>query len=322
MTLPRWQVVSGLVAAGLVVVALVAGRRHHGAMAPRSPDAGVRIVVDAHSDGAAPLYKVGGAVIDARGNRLSGAQVTLLAAHSEAALAAGARAVWRQQGELGVYSGPLPSARVAAKMPSAVAWTIKTDGQGTFALPGIPAGPAIVVAEHATAGRGEVEVTVGPDSPRELVVRLEPPPPAPDGGAVEVGQAPPPVPVVVRDARTRAIIVGAKVTFSNGQVHVRAGRYAPADVAIPADAREVEVDLELAASVSGRVLDERGDPVAGAEVQGGGASGRTDGKGNFKLSGVKPGDLTVAAQAAGREGSVQLRVDPGDQRHDVDIRLR
>src|SRR5262245_8686483 len=118
MTLPRWQVVSGLVAVALVVVALVLGR-HRPKPVKRPPDAGV--IHDAGADAGAPLYKVGGAVIDARGNRLSGAQVTLLAARSEAAVAAGARAVWRQQGELGVYSGPLPSARVAAKMPSAVA---------------------------------------------------------------------------------------------------------------------------------------------------------------------------------------------------------
>src|SRR5690242_20108422 len=124
----RWQVVSGILALALVVGALVARRRHHGVMAPpkvtqKPIDAGIR------PDGAPPLYDLKGAVIDAHGNRVAGALVTVLAAHSEAALAAGARAVWRQQGELGVYSGPLPSARVAAKMPTAVAWNAKTDGQ-------------------------------------------------------------------------------------------------------------------------------------------------------------------------------------------------
>lgn len=318
MTPRRWQVVSGVLAIALVVAALIARKRHHGAVAPpkitqKPIDAGTR------PDGAPPLYDLKGAVIDARGNRVAGALVTVLAAHSEAALAAGARAVWRQQGELGVYSGPLPSARVAAQMPSAVAWSAKSDGQGTFLVPGILGGHALVVAEHPTAGRGEVEVEVG--KPSDLVVRLEPLPPQPDGG-VEEGTKPPPVPVVVRDARTRAVITGARVTFSDGKVHVRAGRYAPADVELPADAREIEVDLELAASISGRVLDDRGDPVAGAEVQAGGATARSDAHGEFKLTNVKPGDLTIAAQSAGREGSTPLRVDPGDQRHDVDIRLR
>jgi hypothetical protein len=320
MTPRRWQVVSGVLAVALVIAALIARKKHHGVVAPpkvtqKQIDAGVP-----RPDGAPPLYDLKGAVIDARGNRVVGALVTVLAAHSEAALAAGARAVWRQQGELGVYSGPLPSARVAAKMPSAVAWSGKTDGQGAFVLTGILGGHALVVAEHPSAGRGEVEVEVG--KPNDLVVRLEPLPPQPDGGAPEAGTTPPPVPVVVRDARTRAVITGARVTFSEGKVHVRAGRYAPADVDLPADAREIEVDLELAASISGRVLDDRGDPVAGAEVQAGGASARSDARGEFRLAGVKPGDLTVAAQSAGREGSTQLRVDPGDQRHDVDIRLR
>ena len=319
MTPRRWQVISGVLAVALVVGALIARRRHHGAMAPpkiaqKPVDAGIR------PDGAPPLYDLKGAVIDARGNRVAGALVTVLAAHSEAALAAGARAVWRQQGELGIYSGPLPSARVAAKMPTAVAWNAKTDGQGTFLVHGILGGHALVVAEHPAAGRGEVEVDVG--TPSELVVRLEPLPPTPDGGAAPAGDRPPPVPVVVRDARTRAIITGARVTFSEGKVHVRAGRYAPADVDLPADAREIQIDLDLAASITGRVLDDRGDPVPGADVQAGGASARSDSHGEFRLAGVKPGDLTVAAQSAGHEGSTQLRVDPGDQRHDVDIRLR
>jgi hypothetical protein len=210
---------------------------------------------------------------------------------------------------------------VAAKIPSAVAWSTRTNGQGAFAVPGIPAGSVLVVAEHPTAGRGEMDATAGDSPSRDLELHLLPPPPTPDAGAAP-GETAPPVPVVVRDARTRAIIMGARVSFANGHVHVHAGRYAPADVALPADAREVEVDLELAASIAGRVLDDRGDPVIGAEVQAGGASGRTGEKGEFKLAGVKPGELTIAAQSAGRSGSVTLRVDPGDQRHDVDVRLK
>src|SRR5262249_18048383 len=82
----------------------------------------------------------------------------------------------RQQGELGIYTGPLPSGRVAAEMPSAVAWNATTDRQGSFAVAGVPAGSAIVVAEHPAFGRGEVEIVVGAASPRDLVVRVEPPP--------------------------------------------------------------------------------------------------------------------------------------------------
>src|SRR5262245_11685910 len=126
MTLRRWQVVSGIGAVALVIVGLMAGLRRRHPVQPARPDAAVPVDGGARPDGSAPSYKVGGAVIDQRGNRVVGALVTVLAAHSEAALAAGARAVWRQQGELGVYSGPLPSARVAAKMPSAVAWSAKT----------------------------------------------------------------------------------------------------------------------------------------------------------------------------------------------------
>jgi hypothetical protein len=263
-----------------------------------------------------------GLVEDAQGRGVPAAQVSLVQDGGRAGAPLDARAVWKQTGDLGVYTGPLPSARVAALRPGAVLRSTRSDSEGHFELAGVPAGRIVVAAEHPTSGHGESALMVTKDG-QSVTVRLLPNPPAPvatpgDGGA---RGGTPPLPVVVRDARTRAPIRNAEVTFSGGMVHVRAPRYASVDLPVPSDARELQVELDLAATVAGRVLDARGDPVSGVKVEIGDASGTTDARGEFRVAGVRPGDVVARAKSPAGEGEIELRVLPGEQRHDVDLRL-
>ena len=105
-------------------------------------------------------------------------------------------------------------------------------------------------------------------------------------------------------------------------------------VEVPTEA-PVELVLEPAARVSGRVRDPEGRPVEDAAVvvdlSGGrgwrGRSGteptRTDPEGRFTLVEVPPGDVTLHAHAEGflRDGLVHVEVEPGAHLEDVEITL-
>jgi hypothetical protein len=94
------------------------------------------------------------------------------------------------------------------------------------------------------------------------------------------------------------------------------------------------VDLEKQSRVSGRVVTDSGDPVAGARVSAGivplylpqGALPEgvtvTDSRGEFVLENVPPGAQTLSAysSAAGR-GSTGVQLSSGDELGDVEIRL-
>jgi len=65
--------------------------------------------------------------------------------------------------------------------------------------------------------------------------------------------------------------------------------------------RAVELSMTAGASISGRVLGASLEPLAGARVSGTGSTGFTDvdGQGRYRLTGLRPGKLTLAASAPG-----------------------
>lgn len=97
----------------------------------------------------------------------------------------------------------------------------------------------------------------------------------------------------------------------------------------------VEMVLEPAARVSGRVRDPEGHPVADARVAVDLSAGRgwgfgrrsepirTDPEGRFTVEDVPPGDVTLQARAEGYlpDGLVHLQVEPGAHLEDVEITL-
>ena len=100
----------------------------------------------------------------------------------------------------------------------------------------------------------------------------------------------------------------------------------------------LEVVLKQSSRVSGRVVDPRGEPIAGASVEaraeglggsgGGGMSSlnrsRTDADGGFELRAVEPGLVTVAASATGfQEAQLSgLEAAAGGELRDVELVLR
>ncbi|MCC6999862.1 MAG: carboxypeptidase regulatory-like domain-containing protein [Deltaproteobacteria bacterium] len=174
----------------------------------------------------------------------------------------------------------------------------------------------------------------------------------------------------VTDARTRAAIPGVELTLSGPAaaraqtrpdasgaftlVALGAGSWtltasapghAPArrTVTIPAatrdpreiTVRDVDLALEPAARIAGRVLDVRGTPVAGAGVtltprgrtrsSAGAAlpSARTDAAGHYVLSPIPEGDYDVVARwPQGHADYLDLRLHAGDDLAAVDLRAR
>ncbi len=121
--------------------------------------------------------------------------------------------------------------------------------------------------------------------------------------------------------------------------HKELGR-ATLDAVVTRDERDrpfelPSAELELAGSVRGRVVDARGEPVAGARVavgvvplylpQGTLPEGIavSDGRGEFVLERVAAGThrLSAYSRAAGRGSSPSFQLEPGEERRDVEIRL-
>jgi hypothetical protein len=249
---------------------------------------------------------------------------------------------WQPEGELGVYRARLPMARDAARMGGAEVGSARTDAAGRFTLGSLPSARLVLVADEPRAGHGELAVDLGEHGASKVVLHLAVPAPPPNlvelapppgaaGGAGDgtagapvapAAAGPCPLTVVARDARTRAPILGFRSSCSADTVRVQAPRYAPAEVALPSGAHEVLVELDLAASVAGRLLDERGDPVRGASVSAPGAHASTDARGEFVLRGISPGSVAIRARTReGAEARSDLQLEPGEDRHDLDLRL-
>jgi len=109
--------------------------------------------------------------------------------------------------------------------------------------------------------------------------------------------------------------------------------YRAASIAVEPKARVVNVVLDAGASLSGRVVDERGQGVRGATVvivpavledllTARGGTTETDRDGRYALGGLGPGRLVVAAaHARGTGTSAEVVLDPGQARDGLDIRL-
>jgi len=89
--------------------------------------------------------------------------------------------------------------------------------------------------------------------------------------------------------------------------------------------RELRITLQRAASLAGTVTDALGHPVAGAMVSTdeGDATGETDGRGGFLLTGVTPGALTLLAAhtSVGEGRSAEVRARAGETLEGVRVVL-
>ncbi len=210
--------------------------------------------------------------------------------------------------------------------------TGRTDREGQFVIPNIPAGKAVigVEADGFLPVQGPKELL--PDMPPMLITLT--------GAATLSGTA--------IDTITRQPIPGASVrldlegdqltaqTDTEGQfrfapiparratVDVAASGYAAGQVVQPltAGAATVQVALMPQVTISGTVLDAADNrPLADAVVRISGTeqSVRTDVQGRYQLPGVAAGDVSVVASKTGFASSLQQRrVPPGEA---IDFRL-
>lgn len=98
------------------------------------------------------------------------------------------------------------------------------------------------------------------------------------------------------------------------------------DVPAPRDPGAVtaspRVELDAAATLSGRVVDDHGDPARDVEVRAAGVTTRTRDTGAFSLDAIPPGEIVVEAVVAGRvAGTTTVRVRSGDEVTSLLVRL-
>lgn len=259
---------------------------------------------------------------------------------------------------------PLPEAQVFAEpeWTGAVgerrAWGVRgvqfrvADAAGSFQFGGLPAGDYRLRA--ARPGAPEAAVWLAPgtvvsvgDANVELTV--------PDDGSVEGrvlyddGSAPPaftvaigatsPVAFASEDGAFSMAAPGGKhnlvvtgPTFARAIVEAEISGSGPTDVGT--------ITVKKGRSVSGRVLDASGAPVAGAQVAAGmllsgdgtklyiedesinARSTETDADGRYVLTGFGPGRITMVAGRAGVGRSQSLTLPPGNASAEVDLVLQ
>jgi hypothetical protein len=232
--------------------------------------------------------------------------------------------------------GPVAGARVEIAAPPLPAQTVMSDPRGRFRADGLSSGPYRVTVTHADFAE-LVMPDVAPTEDARVVLAA--------GGGIS-GE--------VRDARSGGLPVGARGTLElSGQRRAltfdRAGRFtlsalpsgpgrltveAPGyvtftrDLEIPVGerahevtVRDLRVELERGGVVVGAIRSDRGDPVEGVEVTAGGARGRSDARGQFRLEGVSAGRVAVTAEKAGQSVTDEVEVREADQSR-VDLILR
>jgi len=84
---------------------------------------------------------------------------------------------------------------------------------------------------------------------------------------------------------------------------------------------EVRIDLQRSATIGGVVRDRYGRRVAGARVQLGGVSSRTEADGSFRLADVPAGPGTLEAEHEGARGALRVELGPGDERMSLNVDL-
>ncbi|MBX3250547.1 MAG: carboxypeptidase regulatory-like domain-containing protein [Myxococcales bacterium] len=228
---------------------------------------------------------VRGIVLDAWERPVAGATVRWLG--ESAAPLEGEGGELRAAGGLGVTSGPVPpipldAASAWGEAPTLVtSVVVVTDARGRFELPGVSAGVGEVQAEHGDRAPGlSGALRLAPGETREVSITL------PEGGVIEGrvldARGYPLGPVLVelaaeREPWPRSVYTRVDGIFRfAGVLGVAVVTARPADAPAARARREVrdgateQVELvveTVQASLSLRIFDDRGFPVAGAQVR-------------------------------------------------------
>lgn len=223
---------------------------------------------------------------------------------------AGARLHGRIEGGNGEV---LADARVTLRTldgltPTRVTWT---DAKGVYRFEDLPSGAVEIEVDHPAHGPTTQRVELaGEDGEAQLDVALSP------GWAIDVevleqstGRPLAGVRVEGGGAHARTDVDGratlSRLAEERVRVEVRGEGYGLRELSVArggAERRSVRVELSEGGGLRGRVIDYRGDPVAGVEVVVSDVDGnelgraRTDGRGRWALSGVPAGDVEVTAE--------------------------
>ena len=203
-----------------------------------------------------------------------------------------------------------------------------TDTSGRFTIRDLPAGNYTIRAQATNASQRVKGVAAGT---KGVELRL------PGVGTIEgtlVGFAKPPEVMafmpndddMMSGGPQRATTTGSRFTFAN----VPAGKYAimarsddgyasgEVTVAIGAKAT-LTLTNKGVGTVEGRVVDEKGAPIADIRCMGGGGRGTlTDSDGKFKLERVQAGEAQVWCFTPSSRGSVKTTIEAGGTAH-VDV---
>ena len=249
---------------------------------------------------------------------------------------------------------PAAGALVRFEGPGSTRW-VETAADGSFRLPDVPATAGRIVAEGGALGRAESLVTVSEGlAPVALVLG----PATRIVGRVIDAKTLQPVPRARIEARGHGrpslARSGADGRYSfdslaPGIYDIAANepRFVPYDRrrirVAPGESRAIDLPLTLGVTISGRVVDERGQPVAGAVgrlssgAQGGfgprfrgrgnpgDVSFRTGGDGTFRAARLPPGTnerLTVSHPQFEPEVVAGLSLPPGGARAGLSVVLK
>ncbi|HZS39919.1 MAG TPA: carboxypeptidase-like regulatory domain-containing protein [Polyangia bacterium] len=219
---------------------------------------------------------------------------------------------------------------------------LTADRAGSFRAEGLGPGPYRVRVEHPDYAPLSDQVAAPADDVR---LQLDP-------GAGVSGE--------LRDARSGGVPAGARLELSTGGVArplaLSRGRFeatglpagratlsagAPGYVPWSRELelvsgerpreltlRDLTVELERGGAIAGTVVDDDGQPAAGAQLSvvlpgagsGAGARGRSDARGEFRLDGLPSGRLRVRAEFGGRRAEELVEVRADDESR-VELRL-
>jgi hypothetical protein len=206
-----------------------------------------------------------------------------------------------------------------------------TDTSGRFTLRDLPEGTYTIRAQAANASQRVKGVAAGTKG-----VELELPGLGTiDGTLVGFGKPPTVMAFMTNDddmmnaMPMRATIAGKKFTFANvpaGQYSIMARSddgYATGEATVTIGAKaEVTLTNKGVGTVEGRVVDEKGAPVADIRCMGGGGRGtQSDSDGRFKLEHVSAGQTSVVCFDPSGRASGTTTVEAGGTAH-VDIVLK
>jgi protocatechuate 3,4-dioxygenase beta subunit len=259
---------------------------------------------------------VEGRVVDEKGNPVAGASLEVsgegadgapyaLSADAFAGAATDGATRLEPMGELGRLRGPVPYPPSLPRKRGPQPRELASDPRGHFSLAGLPAGKLVVAARHPDFARGaSAPVEARPGATAQVEIRLE------RGVTVHgrvVDDRGDPLTGAEVNAAGRTVAISDRHgefvldhVAARLRLEARAAGYLPAAHDLdPADPLPLELRLERAAGrLAGRVLDERGNPLAGARVDILAAVTPphtlvTDGGGRFRADALGPGPYRV-----------------------------